>query len=154
MAVHTSILLKMRFWVIFLAICSYFCTSVKIVCNREKTIIPSWLVFFWRHNNLFSCWSFHQLAICASWRYHKRLPITQGSNYWQLIHCHLVVSLSLLLERNSLRWHCLLDDDDDDDNADLSDEEAADGDANEAKQRQRRQQVKWLNGSIYIATEL
>ena len=32
-------------------------------------------------------------------------------------------------------------DDDDDDNAELSDEEAADGDANEAKQRQRRQQV-------------
>lgn len=31
-------------------------------------------------------------------------------------------------------------DDDDDDNAELSDEEGADGDANEAKQRQRRQQ--------------
>ena len=36
----------------------------------------------------------------------------------------------------------MLDDDDDDDNADLSDEEAADGDANEAKQRKRREQVK------------
>ena len=35
----------------------------------------------------------------------------------------------------------VLADDADDDNAELSDEEAADGDANEAKQRQRRQQV-------------
>ena len=35
--------------------------------------------------------------------------------------------------------------DDDDDNAELSDEEAADGDANEAKQRQRRQQVQRNN---------
>ena len=40
----------------------------------------------------------------------------------------------------------LEDDDDDDDNAELSDEEAADGDANETKQRQRRQQVssEWV----------
>ena len=46
-------------------------------------------------------------------------------------------------------------DDDDDDNAELSDEEGADGDANEAKQRQRRQQVKtkqkshWLSLACY-----
>ena len=34
-------------------------------------------------------------------------------------------------------------DDDDDDNAELSDEEAADGDAAEIKLRQKREQVTW-----------
>ena len=42
------------------------------------------------------------------------------------------------------------DDDDDDDNAELSDEEAADGDANEAKQRQRRQQVQKHKGFLFM----